>query len=93
MGFWDAPYPGQSIDPGLPPGYAPPQDPLLRALLAQAGIPAATGMEVNEDRPPRLTFPGLDTEPNLPDYSHPMAPDGSVYPLSGPRAIRYRSIG
>ncbi len=33
MGFLDQPYPGQPIDPGMPPGYAP--DPLIAALLAQ----------------------------------------------------------
>ncbi len=38
MGFWDAPYPGQSIDPGLPPGYAPPQDPLLVAMMGQRAV-------------------------------------------------------
>ncbi len=38
MGFWDAPYPGQSIDPGLPPGYAPPQDPLLVAMMGQGAV-------------------------------------------------------
>ncbi len=38
MGFWDAPYPGQSVDPGLPPGYAPPQDPLLVAMMGQGAV-------------------------------------------------------
>ncbi len=40
MGFWDSPYPGQPIDPGLPPGYDPAQhDPLMAALLAQNAQP------------------------------------------------------
>ncbi len=40
MGFWDQPYPGQPIDPGLPPGYDPIQhDPLIAAMLAQKAPP------------------------------------------------------
>ncbi len=95
MGFWDSPYPGQPVDPGLPPGYDPTQaDSLARVLLAQAGERDARSTEVNEDRPPRLTFPGLDTSPNLPDYHQLMAPDGWPFPIyNGPLNIRYRSVG
>ncbi len=34
MGFWDTP-PPWGVDPGLPPGYQPPPDPLAAAILAQ----------------------------------------------------------
>ncbi len=34
MGFWDTP-PPWGVDPGLPPGYQPPPDPLAAAMLAQ----------------------------------------------------------
>ncbi len=44
MGFLDQPYPGQPIDPGMPPGYAP--DPLIAALLAQrAQAPGGLGYD------------------------------------------------
>ncbi len=35
MGFWDIP-PGGTVDPGLPPGYQPPVDPLILALMQGA---------------------------------------------------------
>ncbi len=34
MGFWDTP-PPWGVDPGLPPGYQPPPDPLVAAMLGQ----------------------------------------------------------